>query len=85
MVLRCLKSFSRALEVPEYQLFYEGDKLPELPYLPKRKAANGKLWGSSGKEARLRAKFCRLFNRMQDSDQGLLMFMAQKMARPKAA
>ena len=80
-----LEKFARALEVPKYQLFYEGEEPPKLPSLPKRKSADDIAWGSSGTEARLLAKFCRLFNRMQDSDRGLLLFMAQKMATRKAA
>jgi hypothetical protein len=30
------------------------------------------------------AKFCRLFSGMEESDGGLVLFMAQKMARRKA-
>jgi transcriptional regulator with XRE-family HTH domain len=33
-----LEKFARALEVPMYQLFYDGEKPPKLPNLPKRKA-----------------------------------------------
>jgi transcriptional regulator with XRE-family HTH domain len=79
-----LEKYARALEVPMYRLFYDGEQPPKLPNLPRRWTANGKLWGSSGTEARLLAKFCHLFNRMQDSDRGLLLFMAQKMSRRKA-
>ena len=82
--IETLEKFARALEVPMYQLFLDVEGAPKLPNLPKRWTVNGKLWGSSGTEARLLAKFCRLFNRMQDSDRGLLLFMAQKMGRRKA-
>ena len=79
-----LEKFARALEVPMYQLFYEGEKPPKPPSLPKRKTANGKEWGSSGKEARLLKTFLRLFSRMKESELGLVLFMAQKMATKKA-
>ena len=79
-----LEKFARALEVPMYQLFYDGEEPPKLPNLPKRKTADDIAWGSSGKEARLLAKFCRLFSRMKEDDLGMLLFMAQKMARRKA-
>src|ERR1700739_4327606 len=59
-----LEKYARALEVPMYQLFYEGEQPPKLPHLPKRKATDEIAWGSSGKEARLLAKFCRLLSRM---------------------
>ena len=79
-----LEKFARALEVPMYQLFYDGEEPPRLPNLPKRKSADNIVWGNSGKDARLLAKFCRLFSRMEEGDLGLVLFMAQKMAGRKA-
>ena len=35
--IETLEKLARALEVPLYQLFYEGKEPPELPHLPKRK------------------------------------------------
>jgi transcriptional regulator with XRE-family HTH domain len=80
-----LEKFARALEVPIYQLFYEGEEPPKLPNLPKRKSANGKEWGDTGKDARSLYKFRRFLSRMEEKDRTLLMFMAQKMARSKKA
>ena len=34
------EKLARALEVPMYQLFYDGEKPPELPNLPKRKSSD---------------------------------------------
>jgi len=79
-----LEKFARALEVPMDQLFYDGEEPPKLPNLPKRKTANDILWGSQGKDARLLTQFCRLFSRMEEGDLGMVLFMAQKMARRKA-
>jgi hypothetical protein len=79
-----LEKFARALEVPIYQLFYEGEEPPKLPHLPKGKKGSVPLWGSRGKDARLLAKFCQLFRRMDESNLKVLFLMAQKMARPKA-
>ena len=45
---------------------------------------SGTLWGNTGKDARLLAKFCQLFSRMDQSNLKVLFFVAQKMARPKA-
>ena len=80
-----LEKFARALEIPMYQLFYDGDEPPKLPNLLKRKTTDDILWGSSGNDAHLLAKFCRLFGRMNQDDFGLVLFMAQKMAKRKAA
>ena len=79
-----LEKFARALEVPTYQLFYESEEPPKLPNLSKRKTAADIMWGSKGKEARMLGKFCWLFSRMGDGDLGLVLFIAQKMARRKA-
>lgn len=80
-----LEKFARALEVPMYQLFYEGEEPPKLPSLPKRKTGDDIAWGSSGKDARVLEKFRHLFGRMKESDRALVFFMAQKMAKAKAA
>jgi transcriptional regulator with XRE-family HTH domain len=79
-----LEKFARALEVPMYQLFYDGEEPPKLPNLLKRKSADDIVWGSAGKDAHMLAKFCRLFGRMEAGDLGLVLFTAQKMARRKA-
>jgi transcriptional regulator with XRE-family HTH domain len=79
-----LEKYARALEVPMYQLFYEGDEPPKLPNLLKRKTADEILWGNSGKDAHTLVKFCRLFGRMEEDDRKVLFFMAQKMAKRKA-
>ncbi len=79
-----LEKFARALEVPMYQLFHDGEEPPKLPNLPKRKSSDDVVWGSKGKDARLLAQFCRVFSHMEESDLGMVLFMAQKMARRKA-
>jgi transcriptional regulator with XRE-family HTH domain len=79
-----LEKFARALEVPMYQLFYDGENPPKLPNLPKRKSADDVAWGSKGKDARLLAKFCRLFGCIEEGELGIVLFMAQKMARRRA-
>jgi transcriptional regulator with XRE-family HTH domain len=79
-----LEKMARALEIPMYKLFYDGEKPPKLPNLLKRRTADGIVWGNSGMDARTLAKFCRLFGHMKPSDFGLVLFMAQRMARQKA-
>jgi len=77
-----LEKMARALEVPLYQLFCDGEEPPPLPNLPKRKSANEIAWGSSGRDARVLRQFRRHLSRMDDGDKRFLLFMAQKMARP---
>ena len=78
--IETLEKMARALEVPLYQLFYDGDEPPELPHLPKRKSAEDIAWGSAGKEARLLSQFRKLMGHIDEPDRRLLLYMAQKMA-----
>jgi transcriptional regulator with XRE-family HTH domain len=78
--IETLEKLARALEVPLYQLFYDGEEPPELPNLPKRKSADDIAWGSRGKEARFLNKFRRLLGRVEEPDRRLLLYMAQKMS-----
>lgn len=79
--IETLEKLARAMEVPLYQLFYDGEEPPVLPNLPKRKSADDIAWGSSGKEARLLGRFRRLMSRIEEGDRRLLFFMAQKMVK----
>ena len=79
-----LEKFARALEIPMYQLFYDGENPPELPDLPKPRAAGDIPWGSTGKDARWFAKLRHLLGRTSESDRKLLLFVVHKMARSKA-
>src|ERR1700737_1265666 len=76
-----LEKFARALEVPMYQLFYDGKK-PKHPNPPKPNGSDI-AWGSKGKDARLVATFCRLFRRINKSDLEMVLFVAKKMAAGK--
>jgi transcriptional regulator with XRE-family HTH domain len=78
--IETLEKMARALEVPLYQLFYDGDEAPKAPILPKRKPGSDLAWGSSGKDARFLDQFRRLLKKTADGDRKLLLFMAQKMA-----
>ncbi len=75
-----LEKFARALEVPMYQLLYDGEKPPQLPSLRKGKSGRKSAWGDSGKDARTLAKFRRLLSKAKEVDQLLLLSIAHKMA-----
>jgi transcriptional regulator with XRE-family HTH domain len=78
--IETLEKLARAMEVPLYQLFYDGEEPPVLPNLPKRKSADDIAWGSSGKDARYLGRFRRLLGRIEEGDRRLLLYVAQKMA-----
>jgi transcriptional regulator with XRE-family HTH domain len=62
-----LEKFARALEVPMYQLLYDGEEPPKLPSLPKRKSPGEIAWGSSEKDARFVKKFRLSFAKNQNA------------------
>jgi transcriptional regulator with XRE-family HTH domain len=76
--IETLEKMARAMEVPMYQLFYDGEK-PPAPTLPKTDDG----WGSSGRDARTLRRFRRLLRRTNKADQKLLLFVAQKMSQRK--
>lgn len=74
-----LEKYARALEIPMYRLFYEGDKPPEAPKLL---AHNGNdMWGASGAERSELRLFARKLSKMSETQRKLLMATAQRMAR----
>lgn len=78
-----LEKMARALEVPLYQLFYDGEQPPKVPNLIKRRTSDEVVWGNSGKEARQLNNFRRLLSRTDEPNRNLLLFIAQKMAGQK--
>jgi transcriptional regulator with XRE-family HTH domain len=67
-----LEKFARALEVPLYQLFYDGDKPPQLPNLLKRKTSDDIVWGNSGKDAVYLHELKKYLGKTKDSDRKIL-------------
>jgi transcriptional regulator with XRE-family HTH domain len=78
--IETLEKLARALEVPLYQLFYEGEKPPNLPILLKRKISDDIVWGSSGKQAVYLHKLTKCLSKAAEPDRKLLLAMAQKLA-----
>ncbi len=76
-----LEKWAGALEVPMYQLFYDGKEPPEVPEIVKRRSADDTAWGSSGRDGRYLLKVRRLLGRMDEEHRRLVLHMAQKMAQ----
>ena len=83
--IETLEKLARAMEVPLYQLFYDGEEPPKVPNLPKRKTAGDIAWGNSGKDAKILGQFRRLLAKTNDKNQRILLYMAQKMATTSRA
>src|SRR6202166_579740 len=78
--IETLEKLARALEIPLYQLFYEGEEPPNLPNLLKRRPSDDIGWGSTGQEARYLNKLRRVLAKTDEADRKLLLHMAQKMS-----
>jgi transcriptional regulator with XRE-family HTH domain len=78
--IETLEKMARAMEVPLYQLFYDGVEPPKLPHLPKHKIEDDTAWGHSGKDSRVLDQFRRFLSRTGEKDRKILLFMARKMA-----
>lgn len=79
-----LEKFARALEIPMYQLLYDGENPPQVSNEIKRRAGGGPEWGSSGKDARTLLQLRKLLSKTSDEDKMVLLSIARKMARKKA-
>ena len=77
--IETLEKLARALEVPLYQLFYDGEEPPKLPNLLKRKSSSDIVWGSKGKPANYLHQLTKCLSKASESDRKLLLAMAQKM------
>jgi transcriptional regulator with XRE-family HTH domain len=77
--LETLEKFARALEVPIYQIFYEGERPPAERVQLKQKDG----FGSNPREAKTLDRFRRLLARTKPADRQLLVMMASKMAGRK--
>jgi transcriptional regulator with XRE-family HTH domain len=74
--IETLEKIARALEIPMYQLFCDGEG-PPAPKLPRIDSG----WGSSGRDAVTLGKFRRLLARVNESDRKLLLVVAKKMSQ----
>src|SRR6266404_2473578 len=76
--IETLEKMARALEVPMYRLFHDGEAPASLR---KFKSPRDDEFGSRGSEADYFSKLRRLLAKMKPGGQKLLLHMAQKVAR----
>jgi len=77
-----LEKLARALEMPLYELLYEGEELPQPPPSP-RSNSGELLWGTVGKDARYLRKLRQCLSRMSEEDRNILLFTLEKMSKQK--
>ena len=74
-----LEKMARALEVPIYKLFHEGEAAVSIR--TSKRPDGRQEWGSKGNDADYLSKLCKLLAKMGPNEQKLLLHMAQKVAR----
>jgi transcriptional regulator with XRE-family HTH domain len=78
-----LQKLAKALEVPMYQLFYEGEEPPAPATLRAWKSPDEVLWGDSGEDALFLKKLRRLLRKVEEPNRKIILQMAGKLARRK--
>jgi transcriptional regulator with XRE-family HTH domain len=81
--IETLQKLARALEIPMYQLFYDGETRPEPPSFPSGMPAGSDEWGSSGEPAKFFQRLRQVLARLSDGDRKLIMHMTSHLARKK--
>jgi transcriptional regulator with XRE-family HTH domain len=79
-----LEKFARAMEVPIYQFFYDGNDNSKTPLPRKQTDRDSDLaWGKSGKERRELDRFAKFLSRIDVKDREMLLSVAGKMVSNK--
>jgi transcriptional regulator with XRE-family HTH domain len=79
--LETLERLASALDVPLYQLFYEGEDAPPMPNLSSRQSSEELVLDEEAeKQVRFFEKVRRILERIEEKDRQLLLYMAQKLA-----
>jgi len=81
--VKTLEKYARALEVPMYKLFIEGDETPRKPKVSLTESAEP-TWGGNENERRELSRFAKALSRMDAQQRKLLLAMATRMANQRA-
>ena len=75
-----VEKLARALEVPLYQIFWEGEEIPALANLPGRVTESEVTSDESSERAQFVHRMTQLFHLLSEDDRQLLLVAAQRMA-----
>ncbi len=79
--LETLERLAAALQIPFYQMFYDGEEPPVLPNIGRRKTTDEIAEEvAHSKDSRFLMRFRSLVAKINDRDKRLLIYMAQKLA-----
>lgn len=77
--IETLEKMARALEVPMYRLFHDGEAAPSVRKL--KQPNHSEEWGGKGDDADYLSKLRRLLAKMKPDDRSLLLHIAHKVAK----
>jgi transcriptional regulator with XRE-family HTH domain len=80
--IETLERIAQALEMPLYQLLYDGEELPNAPLAPVQMPNGKKEWGSSGKNARFMIKLRAYLARLAEHERQTILTLAKNLASP---
>jgi transcriptional regulator with XRE-family HTH domain len=80
--LETLEKFARALELPMYQLMFDGDEPPSLPKTRTNGSKNS--WEMSPKGELLIRKLNPLLAKMDQADRQLILYLAHEVAKRRS-
>jgi len=81
--IETLEKMARALEIPMYQLFYDGEAPPKIPTLPDGMSPESIEWGSAGESGKFFHRLRHLLSRLSEPDRKLILHMTFQMVRKK--
>jgi transcriptional regulator with XRE-family HTH domain len=79
--IKTLEKFTRALGVPLYQIFYDGEQPPTLLGLLTRTPSDDPPWSGAGKDAKFLNRLRKLLIKMDKQDWKLILHTARKLAK----
>ncbi|MDE3137765.1 MAG: helix-turn-helix transcriptional regulator [Acidobacteriota bacterium] len=78
--IETVEKLARALEVPLYQIFWDGEEMPALVNLPGRMTEDDVATDESPEQEQFIRRMAQLFNLLSEEDRQLLLTAAQRMA-----
>lgn len=81
--IETIEKMARALEIPIYQIFYEGEEPPKFEVLPEGLQADSGEWGTLGSSLRYLHRLRHLLGRLSEGDRKLLFQLTFQLVRRK--
>jgi transcriptional regulator with XRE-family HTH domain len=78
--IETLEKLAAALEIPLYEMMYDGNEPPRPPDLSSGKSGAGDGWGNRGKDAIYLHKLRRLLSKTSEEHRQLILHLAQRLA-----